>query len=99
MDFIFARRARAQGMLRRARSRALRGPRLRVPVVDVEALIGLKLQALINAPSRRARDEADIEALFAAQHGSLDVRILRDYYRLFDREPDLERLLAEAKSR
>jgi hypothetical protein len=59
-------------MLGRARRRLLRGARLRVPVVDAEALIGLKLQALVNAPARRAREEADIEALFAAQRGSLN---------------------------
>jgi hypothetical protein len=72
LDFIFARRERARDMLGRARRRLLRGARLRVPVVDAEALIGLKLQALVNAPARRAREEADIEALFAAQRGSLN---------------------------
>ena len=47
-------------MLRRARPRTLAAARLRVPVVDAEALVGLKLQALVNAPSRRAREKADI---------------------------------------
>jgi len=99
VDFIFARRQRAADMLHRATPRLLRGARLRVPVVDAEALIGLKLQALVNAPSRRAREQADIEAVFAAQGASLDVALLRDYYRLFDREGDLDRLLAAAKKR
>jgi len=94
VDFIIARRERAHDMLRRATSRLLRGARMRIPVVDAEALIGLKLQALVNAPSRRAREEADIEALFAAHGRALDVTILRDYYRVFDREADLDRLLA-----
>ena len=99
LDFIFARRARARDMLGRARPRWLRGARLRVPVVDAEALIGLKLQALVNAPARRAREEADIEALFTAQRGSLNAEILRDYYRLFDRERDLDRLLSGPEKR
>ena len=77
----------------------LRGAGLRVPVVDAEALIGLKLQALVNAPARRAQDEADIAALVAAKLDSLDTDLVRDYYRLFDLEPDLDRLLAEVKSR
>ena len=81
VDFIFARRERAREMLRRATPRALRGARLRVPVVDAEGIIGLKLQALVNAPARRAREEADIEALFAARAHTLDVELLRDYYR------------------
>ena len=94
VDLIYARRERAREMLRRARSRALRGARVRVPVVDAEALIGLKLQALVNAPSRSTRDQADIDALFAACGRSLDRDLLRDYYRLFDREDELETLLA-----
>ena len=99
VDFIFARRERARDMLNRASPRLLRGARLRVPVIDAEGLIGLKLQALVNAPARRAREAADIEALFAARGESLDVAILRDYYRLFDREAELERLLAQARKR
>jgi hypothetical protein len=42
-------------MLRRARRRLLRSTALRVPVVDVEALIGLK-GAGVRTPSRRFRD-------------------------------------------
>jgi hypothetical protein len=98
MDFIFARRARAQAMLARATSRSLRGARLRVPVVDAEALIGLKLQALANDPRRR-QDEADIQALFDSRVASFDVRLLRDYYRLFDREHELDELLASPRRR
>ena len=98
VDFIYARRERALDMLQRARSRPLRGAR-RVRVVDAEALIGLKLQALVNAPSRRAQDQADIRALLEAQGDSLNHAILRDYYRLFGRESQLDRLLAEAKKR
>ena len=99
VDFVYARRPRARAMLRRARPASLRGARLRVPVVDAEALIGLKLQALVNAPSRRARDEADIEALVAAKGAALDAARLRDYYRLFGRERDLDRLLARLQTR
>jgi hypothetical protein len=99
VDFIFARRTRARDMIRRARSRPLRGGRVRVPVVDAEALIGLKLQALVNAPSRRTREQADIEALVAARRDSLNAELLRDYYRLFDREPELDRLLAGPEAR
>lgn len=97
VDFIFARRERATDMLARAKRALVRGARMRVPVVDAEGIIGLKLQALVNAPSRRAHEEADIQALFAARGRSLNAERLRDYYRLFDREHDLDRLLAEAK--
>jgi hypothetical protein len=98
VDFIYARRERAREMLRRARPMRLRGARLRVPVVDAEALIGLKLQALVNAPQRRGQDRADITALVAAKRDSLNTDLLRDYYRLFGLESDLDRLLAEMKA-
>jgi hypothetical protein len=98
VDFIIARRPRAREMLGRTKSMLLRTARLRVPVVDAEALIGLKLQALANQP-HRTQDDADIRAIFAARGKSLNVAILRDYYRIFDREHDLDRLLAEAGRR
>lgn len=94
VDLVYARRERAREMLRRARSKALHGARVRVPVVDVEGIIGLKLQAIANAPARWARDQADIEALCAANSASVDRQLLRDYFRLFDREAELDRLLS-----
>ncbi len=98
VDFIFARREKAREMLRRAKRRPLRSQGVRVPVVDAEALIGLKLQALANQP-HRIQDEADIQGLFAARAAHLNVEILREYYRMFDREADLHRLLKETKKR
>ncbi len=86
IDFIYARRARALAMLERAPTKPLRGARLAVPVLDREALIGLKLQAIANAPARRTQDRADIEALLATGRETLDLAGLRDYCRLFGKE-------------
>lgn len=97
VDFIFARRERAEAMLERASEHELREAGLRVPVVDAEALIGLKLQALVNAPARRRQDEADIRALLAAGPDRLRLDLVRDYYRLFDREAELDHLLDELR--
>jgi hypothetical protein len=99
VDFVYARRARALDMLRRARRKPFGGARRRVPVVDAEALIGLKLQALVNAPARRMQDEADIRALLAARGDSLDETMLRDYFAFFGRERQLDRLLAITRKR
>jgi hypothetical protein len=99
VDCIYARRERALDMLRRAHRVPLHGARIRVPVVDAEALIGLKLQALVNAPARRAQDEADIRALVAARGATLNHALLRDYYALFGRERELERLFGEMRKR
>ena len=98
VDFIYADRPRARDMLQRARGRLLRQGGVRVPVVDVESLIGLKLQAVVNHPSR-VQDAADIRALVAAAGSGLNVERLRDYYRVFDREPELEHLLADVAKR
>ncbi len=99
IDFIYARRKRAREMLELALSRKLHRSQLVVPVVDRESLIGLKLQAIANAPHRRTQDRADIEALLASSRGALDVDRLRDYYRLFGLEHEIEEWLAAKAKR
>ena len=99
VDFIYARRERALAMLARAKGKRVGGEALKVPVVDAEALIGLKLQGIVNEPSRRHQDEADIRALLKARVDQLDEQVLRDYYRVFEREWELDELLAELRKR
>jgi len=82
VDFLFARRAHAHAMLARAGLHVALGQSLRV--VDAADLIGLKVQASSNDPSRRRRDLADIERLL--QVGEPDLSRVREYFRLFDRE-------------
>jgi hypothetical protein len=92
VDFLFARRALAHAMLERARSfRVLDGVEVRV--VDAEDLIGCKVQASSNDPGRRFADLADIERLLSLAPG-LDLDRVRAYFRLFDREKELDELLA-----
>ena len=86
-------------MLDRALPRLVRGVRVRVPVADAESVIGLELEALASAPEARAEREADIRALLARRGATLDLEIVRDHFRRFGREPDLERMLAEARGR
>lgn len=91
VDFLFARRPYSLRMLERA-------PRLPlldlegVKVVEAEDLIGLKVQASSNNPSRHALDVGDIVRLLAV-HDSLDLDRVREYFRLFDREAELDALL------
>jgi len=61
-------------------------------VVSAEGLIGFKLQALVNDP-RRTQDLEDI----GANPGSLDLAEVRGYFRLFDRESQLDELLGEIR--
>jgi hypothetical protein len=96
VDVLYARRPAALAMLDRA---AVPQGGSAVPVVDVEALIGLKLQALVNDPTRRRQDEADIVALLTLHLASIDRALLDAYFALFDRRDDLARFLEEARQR
>lgn len=97
VDLLFARREPTLAMLDRARARRLAGDGLAVPVIDVEGIIGLKLQAMGNDPRRRRRDEQDIVDLLAAWLPELDLGLLRSYFLLLEAEDAFERLVAEAR--
>ena len=94
VDVLYARRPAALAMLDRVHVEALTEG-LSVPVADAEAIIGLKVQAIANNPKRRDRDRADIRQLLEAHRATLDVPLLRAYFRLFDMERDLDELLDE----
>jgi len=91
VDFLFARREYGRAMLLRARPDATR-PDDSLPVVDAADLIGLKVQASSNNPGRRRLDLADIQRLLECAPEVDFVRV-REYFRLFDREQELESLL------
>ncbi|MCX5739041.1 MAG: hypothetical protein NTZ61_11205, partial [Proteobacteria bacterium] len=61
-------------------------------VVDASDLIGLKVQSSSNDPARSRTDMADIEQLLR-RAPELDLERVRDYFRLFDREVELDALL------
>ena len=71
LDLLYAHRPVARRLLAEATAReTVMGP-LRVPI-SAEGLIGFKLQALVNNPSR-LRDIEDIRALLRAQRGRLNM--------------------------
>ncbi|HET6906231.1 MAG TPA: nucleotidyl transferase AbiEii/AbiGii toxin family protein [Rhodanobacteraceae bacterium] len=90
VDFQHARREISLGMLARAEAVSFGGQS--IPVIQTEDLIGLKIQAFHGNP-RRLKDLADIQELIKANWDKLDLQRLRDYFRLFDRENDLDTLL------
>jgi hypothetical protein len=93
VDFLFARRAYGRAMLARAASHRILGHEIRV--ADASDLIGLKVQSSSNDAARRHRDLADIEALLRA--AAIDLERVRAYFRLFDREKELDALLARER--
>ncbi len=95
VDFLFARQAYGLAMLGRAEPREILGSSIRV--ADAADLIGLKVQSSSNDPGRRRRDMVDVERLLGG--AGVDLDRVRLYFRLFDREKELDALLADAPER
>jgi hypothetical protein len=95
VDFLFARRSYGHAMLARSALHTILGAPIRV--VDAADLIGLKVQASSNDPSRRYLDLADIDRLL--RRAEVDLARVREYFRLFDREKELDALLSGDRGR
>lgn len=95
VDFLFARRPYSRAMLERATARPLT-KRLQVKVVEVEDIIGLKVQSSSNNPKRLWLDLADIERLLDV-HRTIDMERVREYFRIFGRKAELDELLGRIK--
>lgn len=92
LDLLYAHRPIARKLLNEAVIHPTIMGSLRI--VSAEGLIGFKLQALANDPSR-IRDIEDIRALLSTKHDELDMQEIREYFALFDRTQWLDELLAE----
>lgn len=92
LDLLYAHRPVARRLLTEAVERdTIMGP---LRVISAEGLIGFKLQALVNNPSR-ARDLQDIRDLLCAQGNQLNMSEVREYFAMFGRVEMLDELLAE----
>lgn len=94
VDLLFARREHGRGMLARARPHQFEGTE--VPVADAADLIGLKVQAYHNDPSRRHGDLDDIGRLLRLAP-EVDMERVRAFFRIFDRDGELDALLKETR--
>ncbi|NDV62974.1 nucleotidyl transferase AbiEii/AbiGii toxin family protein [Puniceicoccales bacterium CK1056] len=94
IDILHAFRGPSLSMLKRA-DRVSLSSELSLPVVQVEDLIGLKIQAATNDPSRASSDWLDIRLLIenAGQNKqSIDWDLIGDYLDLFGKTDKLEEL-------
>jgi predicted nucleotidyltransferase len=94
VDFLVARRKYSRAMLKRAREMSVLDGELTVKVLLPEDLIGLKLQAIVNDPKNRyGVDAPDIQRLLKLCGSSMDMNLVREYFRLFEKEDLLDEWL------
>ena len=94
IDLLHAFRGPTLGMLSRAEPIEI-SPEIKVKVVHVEDLIGLKIQALVNDPSRSVRDWSDIYMMLeetGKRRDVLDWELISDYLAIFDLQDKLSDL-------
>jgi hypothetical protein len=84
IDFLHAFRQASLEMLERADEKEIFSGRFKIKVLQPEDLIGLKLQAIKNNPSRKESDLADIKALAAARGGLLDWHAIKRYAEILE---------------
>jgi predicted nucleotidyltransferase len=94
IDILHTFRRPSMSMLKRA-ERIEVADGLTLPVVQIEDIIGLKVQALVNSAKRATSDWADIRMILEAaaeQKQSIDWELLGDYFNLFKLNTKLDTL-------
>ncbi len=97
VDFVFAYRKYACGMIRRAPLKEILKNRFKVKIVKIEDLIGLKIQSSSNDPRRYHQDMNDIESLIENNYRALNMKLVKEYFDLFERESELTAILKRIK--
>lgn len=97
VDFLLAHRRYAAAMLHRAEEKDIFEGQFKIKVLRVEDQIGLKVQSSSNDPQRLLQDMADIQGLIKEHHAQLDMELLREYFGLFARTDELEKIIKDIK--
>jgi hypothetical protein len=63
-----------------------------------EDIIGMKVQSIANDPERYQQDLVDIEILLKMGYTAYNLDLIREYFRLFEREDDFEKILEKVKN-
>ena len=82
VDFLHAFRQASLEMLQRVEEKEIFSGALKIKVLSPEDLIGLKVQAIKNDPSRELTDMADIETLLSLHSKNLDWTMIKEYFKL-----------------
>lgn len=92
IDFLHAFRKASLKMLDRAENKKIFDGVIAIKVLKPEDIIGLKIQAMANNPSRKTSELADIEALIEAHKDKLNWKIIKKYFTIFDMQEAANKL-------
>ncbi len=96
IDYLHARREYTRKMLVRAKKHKIL-ENFDVPVLIPEDIIGLKVQSIVNNPSRHSLDMADIEYLLRKYQDELNLNLIKEYFDLFLWGEKLDEILKRIK--
>jgi len=98
VDFLLSKRKYTRAMIRRAAVKDIFNGEFQVKTIQIEDLIGLKIQAIFNDPENRYLiDAPDIQRLLSIHQNKIDMDIIREYFKIFDREALLDEWLSQNK--
>ena len=96
VDFLVARRKYSRAMIRRSGKTKVFGGELEVKTLLPEDLIGLKVQAISNDPKNRYLvDAPDIQNLLRLHKDKMDMNLVREYFKIFDKEALIDEWLRD----
>jgi hypothetical protein len=93
IDIQLAHRKHAIDMIKRAKEVEVLST-VKIKILKPEDLIGLKVQAYNNDPSRYYKDMADIQELLKNEDCK-DLPLIEEYFKIFDRLDDFKKLIKE----
>ena len=98
VDFLLARRKYTREMMKRASTQPVFDGEYNIKTINIEDLIGLKIQAISNDPDNRYPvDAPDIQRLLSIHRDKIDLGLVREYFRIFDKEDLLNEWLDKIK--
>ena len=98
VDFLLARRTYTKEMMKRAVKKGVFDGEYEVKTLLPEDLIGLKIQAIYNDPKNRYLiDAPDIQRLLALHKDKMDMKLVREYFKIFGKEDLLDEWLSNIK--
>lgn len=96
VDFLYAFRRHSLDMLLRAEEKIVFDTKIKI--LRPEDIIGLKIQAIHNAPERKPKDWADIEALVSVNKDILDWKLIKEYFIIFNMSEMYEKIAGQDKT-